>query len=348
MRACFPAREFDSFAYLTWVEKKPKASRTHDEATLKARYYLPLVVDMNDFAATSKIVRRAEELGYYGIGIGEHYSSPGESNGRPDPFVVLSMLVPTTSRIHLGTMASSATVRHPAVLANTALSLDALSGGRSFLCLGVGSGAETEYSSHGFRFITKPERLDAFEEALKIISGLSRDRKGFSYRGRFYTLNGSTLNLSDAFPQIWVGERKSRRLLELAGRYADVINIHCANPAQAQAKLEIAREAAARAGRDREAVTPVLKHFVVMAGDEDSLVDELERSDGRKEGESKEEFVERMRRESPEAIIGTADEVQDEYEKYAEAGFSEFSPIILPNSVGRIAERMEIFARRVA
>lgn len=318
-----------------------------DETSLRARYYLPLVVDTSDFAVLSKTVRRAEELGYFGVGIGEHYSLPGKPNGRPDPFVALTMLAAVTSRIRLGTMAASTTVRHPVVLANEALSLDVLSGRRSFLCLGVGSGTETEYSSNGFRYVTKAERLDAFEEALAVINGLSKNRGGFSFRGKSYELNGATLNFAEELPQIWVGERRSRRLLELAGRYADVINIHCTGPAQAQTKLEIARRAAAGAGRSKEDVTAVLKHFVVMAGDVDSLADGLERAEGKKEGESKGEFIERIRREDPEAIIGTVEDVQGEYEKYRQAGFSEFSPILLPNSVSRVSELMETFAKRV-
>lgn len=293
----------------------------------------------------SAVATRAEELGYHGVGVGEHYSLPGKPNNRPDPFVVLSALVPKTTTLKLGTMASSSTARHPVVLANSALSLHALSGGRSFLCLGVGSGNDAEYASHGFRYVTSAERLDAFEEIIAMIRGLSTNRRGFTFDGKTYRLDASTLNLTSEFPPVWVGERRSRRLLKLGGRYADVLNIHCRGPSDAEKKLEVARLAAEEAGRGKDTPTLVLKHFVVMESDQDMLAEALGFSKTRQEGESKGAFIDRMRREDPEAIIGTPDQVRAEYETYASVGFTEFSPILLPNSIGEINIRMEVFAK---
>ena len=199
--------------------------------------------------------------------------------------------------------------------------------------------------SHGFGHPSVAERLDAFEESLAIIRGLKANRDGFSFRGRAYSLDRSTLNLTGEFPPIWVGERRSKRLLRLAGTYADVINIHCADPEQARMKLETAREAATGAGRDKESITAVLKHFVVMEPDSDSLAEALDYASMKRSGEDRESFVARMRREDPEAIIGTPDEVRAEFERYIDAGFHEFSPILLPNSVTVIEPRMEVFAR---
>ncbi|MDG6900306.1 MAG: LLM class flavin-dependent oxidoreductase [Nitrososphaerota archaeon] len=311
-----------------------------------SKYYLPLVVDTTNLTEVTKIAQRAQELGYHGIGVGEHYSLPGRPSGRPDGFVVLSMLAATTANLELGTLAASATVRHPVLLANSALSLHLLSGGRSFLCLGVGSGKDAEYSSHGFPYVTSAQRLDAFEEALAIIRGLSLNRGGFSYGGKVYALHDSTLNLTGDFPPIWVGERRSKRLLRLGGRYADVLNIHCTGPAQAQEKMSFARSVAAKAGRAKSDVRPVLKHFVVTETDQDLLAEALGYSGLRKEGEGRVEFIERMKEEDPEAIIGTPDEVRGNFEGFVEAGFEEFSPILLPNTAGKIKEHMELFAKR--
>jgi phthiodiolone/phenolphthiodiolone dimycocerosates ketoreductase len=220
---------------------------------LKPRYYLPLIAESRDLAEMPKVAKRAEDIGFYGIGVGEHYSLPRKPNGRLDPFVTLAALAPKTTALRLGTMAANATLRHPVVLANSALSLQALSGGRSFLCLGVGSGKDSEYRSHGFRHVTREERLDAFEETLKIIRGLSENRGGYSFNGRFFRLNESTLNLTGEFPPVWVGERRSRRLLRLAGKYADVLNIHCENPPRALEQLWVAKASATEAGRPTSA-----------------------------------------------------------------------------------------------
>lgn len=312
---------------------------------MTSKYYLPVVVNSSNFTELSSVATKAEELGYHGVGVGEHYSLPGKPNNRPDPFVVLSTLVPKTTKLRLGTMASSATVRHPVILANSALSLHALSGGRSFLCLGVGSGNNAEYASHGFRYVTNAERLNAFEEIIAIIRGLSTNRHGFTFDGKTYRLDASTLNLTNEFPPVWIGERRSSRLLKLGGRYADVLNIHCRSPSDAEKKLKVDRLAAKEAGRGKETPTLVLKHFVVMEPDQDMLVEALGYPNERQEGESKAAFIDRMRKENPEAIIGTQDQVRAEYEMYISAGFTEFSPILLPNTIGEINIRMEVFAK---
>lgn len=313
---------------------------------LTTNYYLPLIISSSNIAEVLAVAKRAEELGYHGIGVGEHYSLPAKPNNRPDPFVALSMLVQGTTKLRLGTMAASATIRQPVVLANSALSLQAFSGGRFFLCLGVGSGPDTEYASHGFRYVTDADRLDVFEETLAIIRGLGANRGGFSFKGNTYSLNGSTLNFVDKFPPVWVGERRSRRLLKLAGRYADVLNIHCYSPSQALEKLSVAQAAAVESGRRKENITAVLKHFVVMESDQDMLAEALDYPKTKEEGESKSAFIDRMRMEDLGAIIGTPDQVRAEYESYVSAGFDEFSPILLPNSVGEIEVRMETFAKR--
>jgi alkanesulfonate monooxygenase SsuD/methylene tetrahydromethanopterin reductase-like flavin-dependent oxidoreductase (luciferase family) len=80
----------------------------------------------------------ADELGYRRLWLTEqHLSAPGRV---PDSLQMLAFLAAKTSRLRLGTGVLPAAVHHPVLLLESALQLDAVSGGR--LDLGIGSGSE--------------------------------------------------------------------------------------------------------------------------------------------------------------------------------------------------------------
>src|SRR3546814_10306469 len=68
-------------------------------------------------------------------------------------------------------MMTSATFRHPGVLAIQVAQVDQMSGGR--VELGIGAGwFEDEHRQYGIPFPSTGERFDRFEEQLEIITGL--------------------------------------------------------------------------------------------------------------------------------------------------------------------------------
>jgi alkanesulfonate monooxygenase SsuD/methylene tetrahydromethanopterin reductase-like flavin-dependent oxidoreductase (luciferase family) len=318
---------------------------------LRPQYYLSIVPDVYDsFSDLAKAAIRAEELGYFGLGIGEHYPTKERPQWRPDPFVTLASLSQTTKQIKLGTLALSASTRHPVLLANSASTLYNITGGRFFLCLGVGSGKEEEYSANGFHYTSVQDRLQALEETLAIIRGLSRSSTSdasFTFEGKYYKLHDAQIFRKDSFPQIWVGERNSRRVLGLAGKYADFINIHCNNPRHARNKTELARAFAVEGGRSKNDLDAVIKHFVILAKDKDLVAERLGYDELKTNGENPSSFIERQRKENPDTIIGTPDQVREQYKSYIEAGFDKFTPILLPNTLDKVGEGMELFAKNM-
>jgi alkanesulfonate monooxygenase SsuD/methylene tetrahydromethanopterin reductase-like flavin-dependent oxidoreductase (luciferase family) len=113
----------------------------------------------------------------------------GSGDPRPGPtgsWVTLGALARETSRIRLGTLVTSATFRHPSLLAIAVAQVDAMSGGR--VELGLGSGwAEPEYTAYGVPFPPLGERFDRLTEQLEIVTGLWSTPAGerFSYAGRY-------------------------------------------------------------------------------------------------------------------------------------------------------------------
>ena len=99
----------------------------------------------------------------------------GDGSGRPGPsdsFVTLAALAAQVPDIRLGTLVTSATFRHPSMLAIAVAGIDDISGGR--VELGLGSGwFEAEHRAYGLDFGGSfGERFDRLTEQLEIITGL--------------------------------------------------------------------------------------------------------------------------------------------------------------------------------
>ncbi|NUT99021.1 MAG: LLM class F420-dependent oxidoreductase [Saccharothrix sp.] len=119
-------------------------------------------------AATARLARRAEQLGYGSWWAGDHVVSPSTDEVEPlvDPLVHLSFVAAVTERIELGTGVVILPQRNPLVLAKQAASVDVLSGGR--LRLGVGAGwQEQEMRAVGVQPSERGARTDEYIDAMK-------------------------------------------------------------------------------------------------------------------------------------------------------------------------------------
>ena len=99
--------------------------------------------------ATPDVMRgtavRAEELGYDSVWVSDHVIVPHANvvnfgQAVFDPFVTLSVIAGATRRVQLGTTVLIVPYRNPVVTAKMVSSLDALSGGRVVLGVGVFDG----------------------------------------------------------------------------------------------------------------------------------------------------------------------------------------------------------------
>jgi F420-dependent oxidoreductase-like protein len=113
----------------------------------------------------AEFARAADDLGYHSIWVAEAWSF--------DAFMVLTSLIPHTSRIGLGTSIVNVYSRTPSLIGQSVATLDALSGGRAILGLGA-SGPQVVEGWHGMAY-RKP--LQRTRETIEIVRTILRRDK---------------------------------------------------------------------------------------------------------------------------------------------------------------------------
>jgi len=141
-----------------------------------------------DARAITELAREAEEAGWDGFFLWDHLLafSPG-SVPVVDPWVALTAVALSTSRLRLGPMVTPLPRRRPVKLARETVSLDHLSGGR--LILGVGIGAmpyEWNYLGEEPDARVRGAMLD---KGLEVLAGLWSGEP-FDHHGEYYRVAG--------------------------------------------------------------------------------------------------------------------------------------------------------------
>ena len=217
----------------------------------------PLGVSLRDIGVTAEVLRgwadAAEAGGYSGIWVPDI--------GGHDAVTTLATFAGTTRRVLLGTGVMPVFSRPPLVIAQTAATLDDLSGGRFVLGLGAGARRPTE-RWFGTRWSDPFARLEAAVAAVRAVAAGQE-------------VDGFTL----AFPPV-----RSRppvllaalnpRMLALAGRLADGVLLNWLPLDAVPDAVARVRKAATEAGRDPAEVV-VAGYIRACVGDPGELADDL-------------------------------------------------------------------------
>lgn len=197
----------------------------------QARKTWPLVLD--EFVM-------AEQLGFDHAWLVDHLvdTDGAPEDGCLEGWTLLAAIAARTTRIRLGVLVSSNTFRHPAVLLKEAVTVDHISNGR--LILGIGTGwHEDEHRRYGLDLPAPPERVDRFEEAVRLIS-LLMSQERTTVHGRFYHLDDARLQPQPIqrprIPILIAAHRP--RMLRIAARYADQWDTFAAIPGTATEGVE--------------------------------------------------------------------------------------------------------------
>ena len=145
-----------------------------------------------------RVARRAEELGYHSLWLGDHiviperiaapypYTEDGSAGFPrrtpfPDPFVMLGYIAGQTRKILLGTSVIIVPYRNPLHVAKAVATVDLVSGGRFLFGVGVGWLKE-EFEALGEKFEERGKRT---REYLQIMKTLWQGEPA-SFQGEFF------------------------------------------------------------------------------------------------------------------------------------------------------------------
>jgi probable F420-dependent oxidoreductase len=164
--------------------------------------------------------RQAEAEGYAWIAVPDHVFFSAA------PIAAMTAMAAATTTLRVSAIVLDNNVRHPVMLAKEAAMIDVLSEGRLELGIGAGSLPWEHPAFLGIAEETVGVRVRRLDEALRVIKGLWGPSP-FSIQGEFYRcepLDGLPKPLQQPHPPIRVGGF-GKRLLSLAGREADIVNI---------------------------------------------------------------------------------------------------------------------------
>jgi probable F420-dependent oxidoreductase len=224
----------------------------------------------------AEFARHVESCGFESLVAVEHtvlmtrYSSvyPYDASGRvelpadcpvPDPLDLLAFLAGQTSRLGLATGVLVLPNHHPVVLAKRVATVDALSGGRLRLAVGVGWLKE-ELEACGVPFAVRGRRADEQIEVMRLLWEHGSD--GASHHGEFFDFDDAVCRPTPTrrIP-IHVGGH-SAAAARRAGRLGDGFQPLGVGGAELAGLIAVMRETAERSGRDADALELSLGHLV--------------------------------------------------------------------------------------
>lgn len=191
--------------------------------------------------------RRLDEVGYAGAWCWDHVMGKGDPTVPVlEQWTTLAAAAAVTRRIGIGSWVSNVMNRHPAMLARMAGTVQAISGGRLTLGIGIG-GFPREHRAYGIDFPDAAERAARLEEAIGVIRALWTGGP-VTVPGRFYSLEDAVaFPRPEPAPRILVGAGTPAGV-RLAARAGDG---WAAESATYEALRERYFEALAGAGRSR-------------------------------------------------------------------------------------------------
>ena len=170
-------------------------------------------------AAWRALARKAEDLGYSTLYVPDHLDDQWA------PMVAATVAAEATTTLRVGTLVLDNDFRHPVVLAKEAATLDVVTGGR--FEFGIGAGwMTTDYEQSGITMEKPSVRVARLAESLEIMRAMWHDGKA-TFTGDHYCVTGAEgtpAPTTSGGPPLVIGGG-GRRILTLAGKYADIVSI---------------------------------------------------------------------------------------------------------------------------
>jgi len=195
-----------------------------ENARMTPEFHLFLPQMRMRFDTVVERARVAEASGFDGLAFMDHLAPPlAEDHDMWEAMTAAAWVLAKTDTLTVGHLVLCDSLRHPAVLARQAVSLDHASGGRFELGIGWGSIPE-ELATYGVGTNDAATRVERLAETLEILAGLWTGEP-FTYEGTHFTLDAAQQRPRPTRPIPLVIGGTGRRTVELVARHADWWNV---------------------------------------------------------------------------------------------------------------------------
>ena len=215
-----------------------------------------------------KFVSSAQSAGFDTVWFPDHIVFMAKRM-TPEVWSVITAASVRTNSIHMGTIGDAHRI-HPAVMAQRLATIDHISRGRVFVCLGYGE--KMNLDPYGIKW-NKP--LTRVAEAVQIMRALWSG-EAVNFDGEFFQLSDAELRITPEHGIPIYIAATGPKALRTAGRFGDgwVTN---AMPARVFAqKSQVVDEGAAHRASELGPIEKTLFNFISLAGDEDQAYSSIE------------------------------------------------------------------------
>ena len=197
---------------------------------------------------TVRQARWMEDLGYEYFSAGEHFMRGDPPGPTHAALPVLAVAAGATDQMRVLSSIILTPFYHPLVLARTTATLDAASGGRLTLGVGVGGEFPVEFEAAGLRVNQRGRRTD---ECLEVMRKLWTGEK-VTFSGRHFQLTDAMINpapVQKPSPPVWVSGRRDAAMAR-AAKFGDGWMPYFYDAPRYRDSVEKIKGFAAEAGRD--------------------------------------------------------------------------------------------------
>ena len=283
----------------------------------------------------------ADGAGFHSAWLRDHLMPlRGELDGdHLEPWTLIASLAAITKNVQIGHLVTANTLRHPALLAKMAATVDHVANGR--LVVGIGTGYFVpEHERYGIPLPEKAIRAEMLDESCTILKSMWGPGRT-SFAGKHYTITDAPASpkpVNGDIPLLLGGA--GERLLRNAAAHADLWNMPDGKagiwPERFREKLETLHRNCEAIGRDPGEIETTMMFHIIC--DEDPKVVK-QRRDAMKEARG---FDERLT--DTHTLAGTPDQIVEQLQAWEKHGLQHLM-VALTNGLNY--ELVPLLAERV-
>ncbi|NKB69540.1 MAG: LLM class flavin-dependent oxidoreductase [Candidatus Latescibacteria bacterium] len=304
---------------------------------------------------TLELASRADALGYDSLWVADHLML-GQDEEILEGWTTLAALAGCTDRARLGLIHQANPMRHPAMAAKMAATLDQLSQGRLIHFFDCGNNGR-ELQAYGLPWSDQAEeRIDRMREALELTLALWSAVQPLDFSGQYYQVSQALCRpgpLQQPHPPVWLGE-VGPGIMDLCAARAQGWNSVPVPLDELDRRLALLKAACQQAARPYSELEKSYETQILIAADTDALRQQLAAIKTLDPKAAPDADIDAFiagdtgslpPRLTASFLIGTPDQIEAQLRTYIDRDISHFMLWFMdaPNEAG-----LELFAREVA